>query len=52
MIKNFKKKIVTFGLVSIMTLGLSVSALAASQSLNGGGATWKGGENSSDIVYS
>lgn len=52
MIKNFKKKIVTFGLVSIMTLGLSVSALAASQSLNGGGATWSGGENSSSIVYS
>ena len=52
MIKHFKKKIVTFGLVSIMTLGLSVSALAASQDLNGGGATWSGGENSSSIVYS
>ena len=52
MIKNFKKKIVTFGLVSMMTLGLSISALAASQPLNGGGATWSGGENSSRIIYS
>ena len=52
MIKNFKKNIAAFGLVSMMTFGLSVSVLAASQSLNGGGATWSGGENSSSILYS
>lgn len=36
----------------MMVMILSVTAMAASQSLNGGGATWSGGENEDKIIYS
>ena len=52
---NFKtiKKGAT-GLVAacMMTAGFSVVAMAASKSLNNGGATWYGGEDGDGILYS
>lgn len=52
---NFEKvKKGTTGFVAacMMTAGLSVVAMAASESLNNGGATWSGGENEDGILYS
>ena len=52
---NFKKiKKGATGLIAacMMTAGFSVVAMAASESLNGGGATWSGGENADGILFS
>lgn len=47
------KKAVKAGLAGCMMSMMMVSSiLAASKSLNNGGATWSGGENSDNIVYS
>lgn len=48
-IKSSVKKVLAG---SMMAMIFSVSVLAASESLNGGGATWSGGENSDGILYS
>jgi hypothetical protein len=46
------KKVAVVATLLTMSLGMSLTAFAASESLNGGGATWSGGENSDGILYS
>jgi hypothetical protein len=49
---KIKKGVTGLMAVGMMTFGFSMVTLAASQSLNGGGATWYGGEDSDGILYS
>ncbi|MGE7920352.1 hypothetical protein ACQKM9_15645 [Viridibacillus sp. NPDC093762] len=50
--KKIKKGTVGLLAAGMMTAGFSVVAMAASESLNGGGATWYGGEDGDGILYS
>ncbi|WP_110114472.1 hypothetical protein [Bacillus sp. CGMCC 1.16541] len=50
--KKIKKGATGLLAACVMTLGFSTVAMAASESLNGGGATWYGGENADGILYS
>lgn len=49
---NIKKNFTGLIVASLITCGASTVAMAASQSLNGGGATWYGGEDGNGILYS
>jgi hypothetical protein len=50
--KRFKKVVTSLLAACMMSLTFSVVAMAASESLNGGGATWYGGEDADGILYS
>lgn len=51
-VNKIKKSVTGLMAAGMLTFGLSAVALAASESLNGGGATWSGGENSDGILFS
>lgn len=52
-VNKIKKSVTGLMAAGMLTVGLSTVALAAtSVSLNNGGATWSGGENSDDIIFS
>ncbi len=51
-VNKIKKSVTGLMAAGMLTFGLSAVALAASESLNGGGATWSGGVNSDNIIYS
>lgn len=50
--KKIKKGATSLIAACMMTAGFSVVAMAASESLNGGGATWSGGEDADGILFS
>lgn len=49
---KFKKCITSVLTACAITSALTIAAMAASESLNGGGATWYGGEDSENILFS
>ncbi len=46
------KKITAITITGVVMASVAVTAFATSESINDGGATWSGGVNSSNIVYS
>jgi hypothetical protein len=50
--KKLKKGVTSLLAAGVITSVFTVAAMAASESLNGGGATWYGGENADGILYS
>ena len=51
-LKKISKAVVTGAMLSLLVVTSSVTAFAASEVLNGGGAKWSGGENADGILYS
>ena len=51
-LNKIKKGATSLLAACMITSVFSIAAMAASESLNGGGATWSGGENADNILYS
>lgn len=50
--KKLKKCVTSLVAAGVITSVFTVAAMAASESINGGGATWSGGEDADGILYS
>lgn len=51
-LKKFKKGVTSLLTACLVSSIVTITALAASESINGGGATWYGGEDSEGILFS